>query len=507
MVCCLPTCAKGSSVHVTGNLGYGCFWAFLFLLCVLCTLGVIGWAFYLLWCSRLGSCGCAFFRLRSLGVGRLGYYLHDLREDNRAAHNTVLFFWGGFSFILGVVVTLKPYVLAILGRPSLHGYYACMVFWANGALWRNCRLALCKTSFSPFSVFLCSRYSLQRLWGKVLWLLWVGRARHPGPFSGSMSVEVFNVGGWLTHGDMVLETCVDFLAVVEHRLVPARVRGEWARLRAKGASSVWSPASQESSHVGHGGVGVISLRGAPLSLPTFATAQFRRFFDCGRALRCLLPVASGRFLHLVVLYGYQGADGDAERLSLTDQLFDAALGELRVVALDQPCLIVGDFNVEPTKIPCLAKGISAGLWVDIEGSWALATGKQPSSTCMREWGSVGGTRRDFMVGCPLLASAVLNCAFQSDRWIAPHLAVRAFFDYSRWSCWFVFLLFGLPFGCLLLIRVGGLSRLRFVGSGRFMMIVCSLCPNVMLFFWMRAWKLVMFLRLGWFGLMLLSLLL
>ena len=178
----------------------------------------------------------------------------------------------------------------------------------------------------------------------MLWLLWIGRARHPGPFSGSMTVEVVNVGGWLTHGDMVLETHVDFLAVVEHRLVPARVRGEWARLRARGASSVWSPASQESSHVGHGGVGVISLRGPPLSLPASATAQFRRFFDCGRALRCMLPVASGRFLHLVVLYGYQGADGDAERLSLTDQLFDAALGELRVVALDQPCLIVGRFQ-------------------------------------------------------------------------------------------------------------------------------------------------------------------
>ena len=102
------------------------------------------------------------------------------------------------------------------------------------------------------------------------------------------------------------------------------------------------------------------MRGAPLSLPTSATAQFRRFFDCGRALRCLLPVASGRFLHLVVLYVYQGADGDAEQLSLTDQLFDAALGELRVVAMDQPCLIVGDFNVEPTKIPCLSKGFLLG---------------------------------------------------------------------------------------------------------------------------------------------------
>ena len=106
------------------------------------------------------------------------------------------------------------------------------------------------------------------------------------------------------------------------------LEGEWARLRARGASSVWSPASQESSHVGHGGVGVVSLKGAPLSLPTSATAQFRRFFDCGRALRCVLPVDSGRFLHLVVLYGYHGADRDAEQLSLTDQLFDAALGEL-----------------------------------------------------------------------------------------------------------------------------------------------------------------------------------
>ena len=36
---------------------------------------------------------------------------------------------------------------------------------------------------------------------------------------------------------------------------------------------------------------------------------------------------SGRFLHLVVLYGYQGADSDAEHLALTEQLFDAALGE------------------------------------------------------------------------------------------------------------------------------------------------------------------------------------
>ena len=135
----------------------------------------------------------------------------------------------------------------------------------------------------------------------------------------------------MTHGDLALEAGVDFLAVVEHRLVPARVRSEWDRLGRKGLASLWAPACQDSSQVGNAGVGVISMRGAPLALPTFATAQFKMLFDCGRAVRCMLPLGTGRFMHLVVLYGYQGADTDAEQLALTEQLFDAALGELGVV--------------------------------------------------------------------------------------------------------------------------------------------------------------------------------
>ena len=100
------------------------------------------------------------------------------------------------------------------------------------------------------------------------------------------------------------------------------------------------------------------MRGASLALPTFATAQFKSFFDCGRAVRCMLPLASGRIMHLFVLYGYQGADADAEQLALTEQLFDAALSELHVVACGQPCLLVGDFNVEAHQNPL--KGILAG---------------------------------------------------------------------------------------------------------------------------------------------------
>ena len=94
--------------------------------------------------------------------------------------------------------------------------------------------------------------------------------------------------------------------------------------------------------------------------------------------------------------------------------------------------MVGDFNVEPTKIPCLAKGIMAGLWVDLEASWALASGRNPGVTCKQDLGSSIGSRRDFMVGCPRVAAAVSGCEVLVDRWVVPHFAVRTCFDYSRW---------------------------------------------------------------------------
>ena len=230
-----------------------------------------------------------------------------------------------------------------------------------------------------------------------------------------------------------MESGVDFLAVVEHRLVPARARSECRRLRDRGISSIWSPASQEFSPVGNAGVGVVALRGAPLALPTFATSEFERFFGLGRALRCVLPLGKGRFMHLVVLYGYHGADSDAECLRLTDPLFEAALGELAVVARGQPCLIVGDFNSVPVRIPCLAKGISAGLWIDLEASWASASGREPEMTCKRTWDSDPGNRRDFQIGCPLCAAAVRSCSFLGDRWLQPHFAVQTWFDACRWT--------------------------------------------------------------------------
>ena len=140
----------------------------------------------------------------------------------------------------------------------------------------------------------------------VLWHLWIGRARHPGPpppdqFFG---LEVFNVGGWLTHGDLALEAGVDFLVVAEHRLIPARVRSEWDRLRRKGLASVWAPTCQDSSHVGNAGVGVICMGEAPVALPSFATSQFKNCFliAVGRFVACYLLVLVGSCICLFFMF-------------------------------------------------------------------------------------------------------------------------------------------------------------------------------------------------------------
>ena len=73
----------------------------------------------------------------------------------------------------------------------------------------------------PFSIF-----------GVILWMFHVGRARHPGPgprvfTPGQLSIEFVNVGGWLTHGDLALDSCAQFLAVAEHKLIPSSARSGW----------------------------------------------------------------------------------------------------------------------------------------------------------------------------------------------------------------------------------------------------------------------------------------
>ena len=176
-------------------------------------------------------------------------------------------------------------------------------------------------------------------------MLHIGRARHPAPGPrvfppGQLSVEFLNVGGWLTSGDLALDSCAQFLDIAEHRLIPSRTRSICHQLRRAGHHSVWAPACQDRIAGGDAGVGVISLGGASLSLH---------------------PLSLLSFMSL------------SSWVQLTDRLLEAVLAEAQVVCVGQPMLIAGD----PAVIPCLAKGISAGRFVDLalassRGCWSCS---------------------------------------------------------------------------------------------------------------------------------------
>ena len=199
--------------------------------------------------------------------------------------------------------------------------------------------------------------------------------------------------------------------------------------------------------MGHAGVGVVSLGGAPLSLPSFVTPQFQEFFKLGRVLRTTLPTARGGVVHLFVVHGYQGAEEDADKLQLTDRLLQAVFAEAQVVCVGEPMLIAGDLNADPAVIPCLAKGVSAGRYVDLALAYSRGAGLAPDATCRfcREEGS--GSRWDFFVDCPASLAASQAC-FVTDRWFTPHFSVSLAFVLMLG--WLILLarLYVSPFGLL-----------------------------------------------------------
>ena len=96
----------------------------------------------------------------------------------------------------------------------------------------------------------------------MVWMLHIGWARHLGPVAGGdpvdyLSVEFINIGGGLTHGDNAWDSCAQFLAVAEQRLILDRTRPLGHQLWKAGLQSVWALTCQDQISVGHAGVGVI----------------------------------------------------------------------------------------------------------------------------------------------------------------------------------------------------------------------------------------------------------
>ena len=126
-----------------------------------------------------------------------------------------------------------------------------------------------------------------------------------------------------------MEPEAHFMVVAEQRLVPARARNVATQLRKAGLTSVWPAACQDVTPGGHAEVGVVSMHGAPLSLPALATPAFAEF-SRGRTVRVVIPLHKCGVAPLFVVYGYQGAESDGVQHALTDQSITSVLCEAKV---------------------------------------------------------------------------------------------------------------------------------------------------------------------------------
>ena len=137
-------------------------------------------------------------------------------------------------------------------------------------------------------------------------------------------------------------------------------------------------------------------------------------------------------VHLFEVCGYEGVGEDADQLGLTGKLLQAVLAEAQVVCISRPLLITGDLNGDPAFIPCLAKGISAGKFVDLALAYSLGAGRKPDATCWSRREDCVGSRTDFIVGCPNALAASTAC-FVTDGWFTLHFSVFASFSIDGWS--------------------------------------------------------------------------
>ena len=151
----------------------------------------------------------------------------------------------------------------------------------------------------------------------------------------------------------------------------------------------------------------------------------------GRVLRTILPSWKGVVVHLFVVYGYQGAEEDVDQLLLLDKLLQAVFADAQVVCVGQPMFIAGDLNADPAVIPCLAKGISAGRYVDLALAFSLGAGLTPDATCRFKREEGVGSRQDFFVVCPS-ALAASDACFVTVRWFTPRFSVVVRFSINAW---------------------------------------------------------------------------
>ena len=251
----------------------------------------------------------------------------------------------------------------------------------------------------------------------------VGEASHPGPF-GRLRIESINVTSIVSHYETLVCRSADVTLVQEHSL-KADQRTDFRDFALthgrKTSLSGLDPTRKRPT----GGVGIIST--INFVKPPIRSALLLEAVETGRVDFSAIKVCQGHYLPIFNIYGYTGGHTNRIAAARTDALLAAALDELRFLP-ECPCLVLGDFNAEPSDLPTLRKVTGLG-WTNLGASAEMWNQLPNVPTCRAPNVSGPGTVRDYIIASPMCLPLITHFAVHSDEAFATHSVLECTLDF------------------------------------------------------------------------------
>ena len=115
----------------------------------------------------------------------------------------------------------------------------------------------------------------------------------------------------------------------------------------------------------------------------------------------------------------------------TEAVLRAIVDEMRGLP-ECPCLILGDFNAEPSDLPTFQKLTSLG-WTDMGASAEIWNRAPNTPTCRAPNANGPGSVRDYILASPSALPLISDFAVTNDSSFATHSVLSCKFDFSRVS--------------------------------------------------------------------------
>ncbi len=244
-----------------------------------------------------------------------------------------------------------------------------------------------------------------------------GEASHPGP----LCIGTFNPAQMLGHSNTVLQWGKGVWAASETSHTADAQKIVSNQMRQSRFHSIWSP--PVPTHSNNAG----SLRGKASGCAIFSHLKLAEYpipmsqvvASSSRMVDAIVEVNGNCHAYIASVYGPTHSNTYCDPWALLNAVVENAFE--RAKAFHGPAFVVGDFNMEITKIAAWQNMQKIG-WVDVAVIAADAKGSTPDPTCRH------GTRRSFILANQVALRALIDCEVSETYEFDAHPLLKAYFN-------------------------------------------------------------------------------